>query len=339
MTDVKVPPHIERISEEDIEQTLSKTLTSKYGTRFSEYRSAYTSIIEASGPIDVLPMPVTLGIELLNKCNFKCSMCLTPKLDEPKIVIQKSVRQSLLEQIKKHKIPAVMFGMGEEPLLYKDFVEFVREISEAGVMDIFLFTNGLLMNETISQALIDLPITRVYFSLDAATPETFFKVRGKNELPRVEENILKFLEIRDAKKSKLPIVRVSFCLTENNAHEKDMFIEKWRHHVDHVDIQTVHDFSRVQEMSRMSNEELFAPTEKSVAGAKRNQPWEKLTVWANGDVSPCCTFHGKNLIIGNVNLETVDELWNGEKITKVRDQVASGKLNPVCHECLSKRGL
>ena len=339
MNDTVLPPHIERISEEGLENTLSKALVNKYGTRFSEYRSAYNNIIDASGAIDVLPMPVTLGIELLNKCNFKCSMCLTPSLDEPKVVISKSVRHSLLEQIKKHKIPAVMFGMGEEPLLYKDFVEFVREIDQVGVMDVFLFTNGLLMRENISQALIDLPITRVYFSLDAATPETFHKVRGKNELLRVEENIHKFLEIRNASNSKLPIVRVSFCITENNAHEKDMFIEKWRHVVDHVDIQTVHDFSRVQEMSWMSSEELFAASEENVAGAKCNQPWEKLTIWANGDVSPCCTFHGKNLIIGNVNYETVDELWNGEKITKVREQLSSGKLNPVCHECLSKRGL
>ena len=53
----------------------------------------------------------------------------------------------------------MMFGMGEEPLLFKNFVSFVGKISDAGVMDIFLFTNGLLMNEAISTALVDMPIT------------------------------------------------------------------------------------------------------------------------------------------------------------------------------------
>ena len=70
-----------------------------------------------------------------------------------------------------------------------------------------------------------------------------------------------------------------------------------------------------------------------------SQPWEKLTVWANGDVSPCCTFHGKNLIIGNINYQSIQELWNGSNINKIREQLRSGNINKVCHECITKRGI
>lgn len=339
MVNNKTPGHIKRISDEDIEVLLLENLTEKYGERFSEYRTTYNKVINQKGNPSPPSVPITLGIELLNKCNFKCKMCLTPNLTEPKIVIPQETRSALISQIKKNKIPAVMFGMGEEPLLYKDFTGFVREICQAGVMDIFLFTNGLLMNEKIARELIDLEITRVYFSLDAATPETFEKVRGKNELTRIEDNIHKFISIRNQSSKKLPIVRVSFCETVENSHEKEMFIEKWQHIVDHVDIQTVHDFSKVIEMGALSKDELFKPCGKSMPEAVCNQPWEKLTIWANGDVSPCCTFHGKNLIIGNVKYQSIDELWNGQSIEKIRDQLGSGNLNAVCHECLEKRGI
>ena len=126
-------------------------------------------------------------------------MCLTPSLDEPKIVISDTVQDSIINQIREQEIPAVMFGMGEEPLLFKNFVSFVRKIADAGVMDIFLFTNGLLMNEAIATALIDLPITRVYFSIDAATPETFktdikFDVILNMEIVEHVENVDFFLK-------------------------------------------------------------------------------------------------------------------------------------------------
>jgi radical SAM protein with 4Fe4S-binding SPASM domain len=339
MDDAKTPSHIERVSEDDIEKILETEQIPKFGERFRQYRQQYIETIAGVKTASGVQSPITLGIELLNKCNFKCSMCLTPSLDEPKIVIPETVQESLINQIRDQKIPAVMFGMGEEPLLFKNFVSFVRKISDAGVMDIFLFTNGLLMNEAISTALVDMPITRVYFSIDAATPETFKRVRGKDELERVESNIKNFLRIKQIKGSRLPITRVSFCLTEQNKHEKEAFINKWRPLVDHVDIQTVHDFSRVTEMSKLSPQELFRSGDEDVEGSYCGQPWEKLTVWANGDVSPCCTFHGKNLIIGNINFQTISELWNSDKINQVRKQLSSGKLNPVCHECLSKRGV
>ena len=49
-------------------------------------------------------------------------MCLTPSLDEPKIVISDTVQDSIINQNREQEIPAVMFGMGEEPLLFKNFV-------------------------------------------------------------------------------------------------------------------------------------------------------------------------------------------------------------------------
>ena len=203
MDDAKTPSHIERVSEDDIEKILEAEQLPKFGERFKQYRQEYGETISGNKTGKIAQSPITLGIELLNKCNFKCSMCLTPSLDEPKIVIPDAVQETLINQIQDQAIPAVMFGMGEEPLLFKNFVSFVRKIADAGVMDIFLFTNGLLMTEAISTALIELPITRVYFSIDAATPETFKIVRGKDELKRVESNIKNFLRIKQMKGSRL----------------------------------------------------------------------------------------------------------------------------------------
>ncbi len=339
MSKNKTPSHIERMSSKDIEDLLSKENLKIYGEKYTKYRNEYLKIVDGEDLSTIPSKPITLGIELVNKCNFLCKMCLTPTLkDEPKIVITEKNKNNMLKEIKKLKIPAVMFGMGEEPLLYKQFVELVRDIKDAGVMDIFLFTNGLLLTEKICQELVNIPITRIYVSLDAATEETFYKVRGRDQLSKIENNIKQLIEFRNNQNKNLPIVRVSFCITEDNKSEKNMFLSKWKEIVDHVDFQTVHDFSNVNSMSLLSQKELQDDTTKH-EGLMCSQPWEKLTVWANGDVSPCCTFHGKNLIVGNINYQTIDELWNGKNINKIREQLRTGNINKVCYECITKRGI
>ena len=263
MSKNKTPSHIERMSSRDIEDILSDENVKIHGERYTQYRNQYHKIVDGEDLSTTPDQPITLGIELVNKCNFLCKMCLTPSLKhEPKIVITEKNKNNMLREISKLKIPAVMFGMGEEPLLYKKFTELAKEIKQAGVMDIFLFTNGLLLNEKISQELVDIPITRIYVSLDAATEKTFHKVRGRDQLLKIENNVKNLIKYRNKKNKNLPIVRVSFCITEDNKSEKNMFVSKWKEIVDHIDFQTVHDFSKVNEMSLLSSRELQDETTK-----------------------------------------------------------------------------
>lgn len=337
MKEIKTLTHISRISHIDLEEMLDDALLETHGERFSAYRKEYRLSLDADRTGDVPARPITVGLELLNKCNFKCVMCITPQSTDPKIVITQDTVDRVLNECKTLGIPALMFGMGEEPLLHKGFLDILAQSKAAGIMDIFLFTNGLLVNDRIAQGLVDTPISRVYFSLDAATPETFEKIRGSNQLEKIEENIMRLLKIREATNSKLPIMRVSFCVQEGNKHERAMFGEKWANVVDHVDFQELHDFSDVFKMSEMPEEDRFRASEPRTTDTRCQQPWEKLTIWANGEVSPCCSFHGKNLIVGNIHQDTIEEIWNNEKINEIRSQLSSDKLNPVCEVCLRKR--
>lgn len=331
--------HIERIDTCDVEERLAETIGVKFGQRFSDYRDNWYKTLDYASTDYVPEFPLTVGVELLNKCNFSCSMCYTSIYEGPKIVIEEEVLDNLLKEFEDNEMPALMFGMGEEPLLYKDIKRVIERAQKAGVMEVFLFTNGLLLTEEMSAFLIDQGVSRVYVSLDAATPKTFEKIRGKNELSRVEANIHTFLKIRKEKGADLPIIRTSFCVQPDNIHEKEQFIEKWKNVVDHIDFQTRIDFSAVDRMSEIPHAERLRPTGNSdLKEPKCPQPFYMVTVWANGDVSPCCTFHGKNLAIGNVHQDTLKNIWNGEKANEIRRQFLENDPNIICQECISNRG-
>ena len=75
-----------------------------------------------------------------------------------------------------------------------------------------LNNNGSALTPKRSQQILDSGLTRIRFSLDAFTPETYAKVRvGSIHLDRVIKKIENFLELREKGNYKLPIVGVSFC--------------------------------------------------------------------------------------------------------------------------------
>ncbi|KZN43502.1 hypothetical protein N474_08000 [Pseudoalteromonas luteoviolacea CPMOR-2] len=61
-------------------------------------------------------------------------------------------------------------------------------------------------------------------------------------------------------------------------------------------------------------------------------PWIYMEVAANGDVTPCHTFYDYS--IGNVNEQSVQEIWRGYKMQELRRGLrGEGGLFPICGSC------
>src|SRR5215831_6205378 len=70
-------------------------------------------------------------------------------------------------------------------------------------------------------------------------------------------------------------------------------------------------------------------------------PWQQMIIDLTGEVVPCCFWSGygnSGKPLGNTNVQTVDEIWNGEAYRELRRRNASGDLQgSACHECMSYR--
>ena len=109
-------------------------------------------------------------------------------------------------------------------------------------MDVFLFTNGALLNDEKANMILYNHVTRLFISLDAATQESYDDVRvpvskrllKENRLSYVEKNITNFIKKRNDRNLKLPLVRVSFVVLDKNRHEVKI-LKKWVSKVDSID--------------------------------------------------------------------------------------------------------
>lgn len=312
-------------------------LAQKFGERFRTYRRDYYKSLNYDKNGFLPDFPITLTVELVNRCNLDCVMCYTVNHDEKKSTLDMPRLRQVLSECEKEGLPALVIGLGSEPLLYKGIRDVLKATSDSGVMDIFLGTNGVLLNESLCEYLVDNQVARVEVSLDAATPETYHKVRGKDQLELVEKNIETLVRLKKERNSKLPVIRLCFCVLDINKHECSQFLDKWKDHVDYVDFQKFYDFGDVDTLRKTGTVPYVDKLD--VGDGHCAYPFNSLHIWANGNVTPCCTFFAKNeeMVVGNIAKESLKDIWDGDKMREIRRQISTGDLNPTCKVCLAQR--
>ena len=67
-------------------------------------------------------------------------------------------------------------------------------------------------------------------------------------------------------------------------------------------------------------------------------PFQRLAIFANGDVAPCCSFFSKKLIVGNITQSSVKEIWDSKIMKGIRKGLENKGPSKVCGECLQTIG-
>ena len=304
----------------------------RYGERYLEYRRQY----RAAGCFEFEPaFPLYLMLEQTYLCNLRCPMCIQGMPEQRRDFDPDGVRMSeeLFEQIilegEKHSCPSVSMHVNDEPLLVKNLPGRIAFAKAHGFMDVIMTTNGNLFTEEKIKAVIEAGVTHILFSIDAATEETYGKIRLGGDYGRALRAIEMARQFRDSRGWVLPILRASFVQNRLNQHETKAFVERFGEQVDYVEIQG---FTRYYNRT----DHLIPQDSNLITDFTCNEPWRKLIVRANGDVLPCCSFYGYEIPVGNLAYSTLRELFNAAQMKKLRADFKQGVYeNPACKSCSS----
>ena len=172
-----------------------KSLIELQGKNFMLYRRKWEQVNRFEMESD---FPMFLQIEPSYKCNFQCTMCVQgiPELKEkfgyPERLTTKEITRILAEG-RKYNCPSISFQGDNEPFLIKEMTDWISLAREYGFIDIMVNTNGSVMNAKIAEKVIKSGLTRLRFSLDAFTEETYSRIRIKGKIRNIVSNIELFL--------------------------------------------------------------------------------------------------------------------------------------------------
>jgi radical SAM protein with 4Fe4S-binding SPASM domain len=298
--------------------------------RWKDFRSAYHAAQRMEGWSD---FPLQIDFELTSKCNFRCAFCVHGYEDVAKKVLGFDRFQKVIDEGSEFGLVSIKLNYINEPLLVRDLDRYIRYARSRGVLNTFFATNGLLMNERVSRALIDAGLSKVFISLDAVSDETFLAMRQSTKLDKIVSNIERLLDLREQLNVKHPIVRVNFLKTHRNMHEAHDFVEKWTGKVDMIGFQ---DRVRLPGIDEEEPPEDMDLQRASLDNFRCSFPLKQLVVDSGGSILPCCTFSGREMPMGHVDTHTVKEVWDSVKMNDLRRLQTEGKWksNSICRSCV-----
>lgn len=296
------------------------------GSAFAEYRRVFETARQEKVRTQ---WPIEISLGLTSYCNLLCKMCYRNYLpDNGKQYMPLEMVDEIVRQCKELNISSFWLGSFTEGLLHPDILYIIKKCGEVHALDYWFTTNGTLLTEDIARAMIENGVTKLHVSLDAATPETYKKIRGGN-LEVVERNVRRFLELRKKMDSELPMLRVTMVEQDENRGEIDAFVEKWTGAADIVDVQKLTDYSILQNevLDRESYKHTFFDC---------YYPFYQLSITYDGRIWPCpCPVFNSGHPVYLKDM-TLKEYWNSEEILGIVHAIENNEdYYDCCLKCLS----
>src|SRR5262245_32994271 len=121
-------------------------------------------------------LPRTLYLETTNRCDSACQTCLRTfqTLEPPKDLTLHDVRQIVAQFPQLDRV--VLHGIGE-PLLNKQLFEIVAYLKTTGTVVLFN-SDAISLTQKRAVQLIDSGLDEYRVSMDAASRDTYAKIRG-----------------------------------------------------------------------------------------------------------------------------------------------------------------
>lgn len=329
-------------------------------------------------------VPAYLGvlqIEPTDHCNLACRMC-APHAERwdtvhgvPKGFLDLGLYSRILDGLVAEdcRFDHVILQWLGDPSLHPQLEDLVALAGRrlAGRVGYVRFdTNAILLGPDRMERLLaarapGVPLL-VVFTLDAATPETYALVKGRDGLARARRNIRRLLALR-ARAPTGVNVQVQFVVQAGNAHEAGDFLRYWSdalrcHGFGHGHSEIL--FKRLSvgggasgqaEADRLYERTMaahgIAPSETEglsiVTWSER--PWQRDDAHAartacpglwltpvvrhDGRLQMCCADLGSEHELGSLATSSFRTLWDGAKATRLRMAHLEGRFEGVCAGC------
>jgi radical SAM protein with 4Fe4S-binding SPASM domain len=288
------------------------------------------------GEASPIPAPFLVYIEPTSFCNIKCKFCPNPKIDNnKKSFMSDEIFAKIISDIKglAAEPKVVKFcGVGES-LMHPKLPEMIKSVRENNTTaNIIMYTNGTLLNPELNRKIVDAGLNQINISVNALNDEDYFDItRVKIDFVKYVANIRDLYENRKQLKIYVKINHLAVPTKE----QEQLFFETFGDISDHISIEGIsHIFPEFYSFGEKHDEVRYGGNE-----AKKQQIcaicFKTLNVNSDGTVSPCSVDWGHKVIVGDIKNETLNAIWNGEKLRELRKRFCLGTIgkDEACFDC------
>ena len=275
--------------------------------------------------------PIRIWVESTNLCNLNCPMCPNDSIDPAKKgFMDFDLFKKIVDELSSKTQDIYLHHRGE-PLLHPKLFEMIQYAKKKGLKT-KLHSNATQLTEQKSIKLLDSGLDFVSFSFDGYTKETYEKMRVGANFDSTLRNIIRFLELKKEQGKSKPFTVLQFLDfpdLEVDIEVKNKMHDKFRSlPLDEIREIPAHNWGGNVELSQKNSN-------LSQSNNICTFPWYSLTILWDGTVTPCPQDFLGEIELGNVNNNSIRNIWNGKEMINLREKMVSGKYNCFgpCSNC------
>lgn len=281
-----------------------------------------------------------ITIETINICNANCVFCPREKYEMKPETMTMKLWKKIIDDLTTHIDPPFTNydhlkidtqGFGEpflDPYLF-DRLKYARK--KIPCTKFFTSSNCTKMTKDKFYLICEY-IDTLRTSFYAMTKETYQKTqRGNAVFEDALYNILDFIRYRDYSleniAGKKPWLIMQMEIVEGyNDHEVQQWKDFWESRADEIIIWTLHNFGGLRPQYRKMNH-----SKQISCGRPMHGP---AYVHVNGIVSMCCWDINERLVIGDLNTQTLEEVFNDKPYKMIREKHENNDFRGLyCYHC------
>jgi radical SAM protein with 4Fe4S-binding SPASM domain len=274
-------------------------------------------------------VPPSLQIEPTNACNAVCLSCPREDILRRKGYMELPLFKKIIDDAARCGVRRVHLYLLGEPLLHPHIVEMIGYLKRAG-LSVNLTTNGMLLSRKLGEAILKCGLDHgdyFMFSILGNSASVHEEIMKGVLHDTVVENLAGFMEARKAMNLNGPIVEAIFYTMKENEAEAPLFEREWRHRVDRAFVA-----AKISESFAGSKaHEVRVPVRTRTC----SQLWERMTVYWTGEVVSCTVDINARHVVGNLNHQSIEEVWNSDGLSSMRKLHREGKFSELdlCATC------
>ena len=264
-------------------------------------------------------LPEIVQIESTNICNAKCVFCPRDEMHRRQGIMTFELFRKVVDECAELGITHVRVHNYGEPFVDRQLVEKVRYAKDKGIQEVGMISNGSLITDAVARGMIEAGLDAINISVDASGKEVFESTRIGLNYDKVVANIERLVRIRAELGRRRPKLILSF-VRQNNSADEQAFIEHWRNVADKIHVTDLHNWA-----GTLNHE--------SDVRFPCYRLWLTFTVLWDGRVSLCCADFDGRTVLGDLNTQTIQDIWNSDAYRAVRREHLESGGPDVCRAC------
>jgi radical SAM protein with 4Fe4S-binding SPASM domain len=306
-----------------------------FAAGYSYFKSAVT------GKADINFMPVSVSVELTNHCNLNCPQCYSGSgmMTRKRGFMDIGLYRKTIKELSPWLYNVNLYFQGE-PMLHPQFFSFFADWMK---FDTVVSTNGHFLSEENSERIVKTGLTKLIVSLDGIDQKTYSAYRVNGCVKSVIDGLKNVTYARQLHNSSTKI-EIQFLVNRFNEHQIPQVRQLAKSVSVSLSLKSMQITDREDMSAWLPSDRRFRRYKAKGEGydIKSSLPDRCARLWFNpvvtwdGKVVPCCFDKDAEYVLGDLNIDSFREIWNGPKYRIFRKSILTGRnMIEMCRNCTS----